>query len=166
MANPLESVPTLEAASQMASTLLSAPGKTVWMAIDGSTINPFLSTTNIQTLERRLLDDYRFELFILTANDHGLLRANPTLRPLADHLPSRVKVRTLDPKAETFTGDWYIRSEWLLTDAGGVLYRNSIGSTEWYGSERAGSEVRRLQMQHEELWNHAQPSSELRSMHI
>ncbi len=166
MATQLESIPDLESADAHVQLLLAKPGRTIWMAVDGRVSNPFLTPLTVRLIERWLLDDHHASVQILTTFDHGVIRAVPHLRGLADHLPSRISMRVLDPKSENFTGEWRIQGEWLLTESGGVLYRNSVENNEWSGALYAPAEMRRMQREHSRLWENALPSSELRSMHI
>lgn len=166
MATPLESIPDLESVASQVQVLLARPGRTIWMAVNGRVANPFLTPLTVRLIERWLLADHHTSVQILTTFDHGVIRAAPHLRGLADHLPSRISMRVLDPKAENFSGEWRIQGEWLLTESGGVLYRTSVENNDWSGSLNAPAEMRRMQREHSRLWENALPSSELRSMHI
>ncbi len=166
MATPLESISDLESVDAHVQMLLANPGRNIWMAVNGRVSNPFLTPLTLRMIERWLLDDHHTSVQILTTFDHGVIRSVPHLRPLADHLPSRIAMRMLDPKAENFSGEWRIHGEWLLTQAGGVLYRNSVENNDWSGAVYAPAEMRRLQREHARLWDNAIPSSEMRSMHI
>lgn len=147
-------------------TLLAKPGRFIWMGIDGRVSNPFLNAASLAQIEQWLLDDYHTRLEILTGNDHSLVRAVPQLRGLKERLSSRIDVRVLGHDTDTFSGDWHINGEWLLTERDGVLYRNGIDTTLWQMSAHAPAEMRRLQRNHAQLWEHAVPSTELRSMTI
>lgn len=166
MAQQLESIPDLDSIGTHAQMLLAKPGRHVWMAVDGRLSNPFLTPFTVKLLERWLLDDHHTSVQILTTFDHGVVRAVPQLRALAEHLPSRITMRTLDPKAESFSGDYRIQGEWLLTRAGGVLHRHSVENDDWSGALYAPGAMRKLQRTHALLWEHALPSTELRSMPI
>lgn len=166
MSSQLQNLPDPETVASHAELLISKPGRSIWMAVNGHANTPILTSYTIKLLERWLLDDHHGSVQILTAYDHGVIRNTPQLRTLAEHLPSRVAMRVLDPDAETFVGEYRINGEWLLTESGGALYRQTVDSSAWTGAIYAPAPMRRLQREHERLWEHALPSSELRSMHI
>lgn len=146
--------------------LLQRPGRYVWVGLDGKVNNPFFSSTSLRQIEQWLLNDHHTALQILVASDHSLVRAVPQLRELIQHLSSRIEVRVLGSDSDTFSGDWHIQGEWLLTDRGGVLYRSSIENNIWQSAMHAPAAMRRLQRAHAQIWEHATPSAELRSMTI
>ncbi len=166
MTTQLQNLPDPESVTSHISMLISKPGRTIWIAVSGRASTPILTPHTVNLMERWLLDDHRANVQILTSYDHGVLRDTPHLRTLGEHLPSRVAMRVLDPDAETFVGEFRLHGEWLLTESGGALYRQSVDTTAWSGAIYAPGAMRRLQREHARLWENALPSSELRSMHI
>ncbi len=114
----------------------------------------------LDALHRLALHSQRSQVRILLVDNHRLVKYNHRLLELARRLTSRIELRR--PIAEYAEhGD-----EYLLADQRGYLYREHAGEYEGIADFHAPLEVRRLEEQFQEAWEHSQPDSDLQRLYL
>ncbi len=97
---------------------------------------------------------------LLIMDDKPLVQRRHRLVELMRRLPSSIELRLLN---DTTVAE---KEPFMLVDRQGVLYRHQFGGADGFANFADDGRVKRLEQRFTQMWNHSQPSLELRQLSL